>query len=372
MTSPNPIQNPKLTALLAEASRMAASDIHLASGDIAWVRVGGELKSVDGSGAFEPADIDSFIDELAGERNRTRLQERGSLDGAVTDNSGQRYRFNIYRCGGNYSIALRTLDDQFLSLSQLGLPDDLYGICNFKDGLVLVAGPTGSGKSTTLATLINRVNETKHAHIITIEDPVEFLHPNKMSRVSQRQVGSDTNSFSNALVDAVRQDPDVILVGEMRDLDTIRTAITAAETGHLVFATVHAGDSVSAIDRIVSVFPGIEQSVIRNLLSGSLRTVIAQHLLVADSTQGETSDNRRHRNRVLASEVLHVNQAASNVIGSDNLHQLQSILELNRSEGMYTLDSSLARLWRHGRITERTARSLARNPNMLRELARAV
>ena len=235
-----------------------------------------------------------------------------------------------------------------------------------------MAGPTGSGKSTTLATLIDRINESKRSHIITIEDPIEYLHGNKMSRVSQRQVGSDTDSFSNALVDAVRQDPDVILVGEMRDLDTIRTAVTAAETGHLVFATVHAGDTISAIERIISVFPGNEQSVMRNLVSGSLRTVIAQHLLVSDSINETNADHRKHRNRVLASEVLHVNQAASNMIASDNLQQLASLLELHRSDGMYTLDSSLARLWRAGKISERNARSIARNPKMLRELARAV
>lgn len=369
--------HPKLRHLFAESAALSASDIHVATGDVPWLRVSGEIRATDQVEAFEPQDLQDIVNELVDLAGQERLQTRGSYDGAVTDTDGHRYRFNIYRCNGQYSIAFRRLDDTFQSLATLGLPDELYEICELRDGLILVAGPTGSGKSTTLATLINRINETRSTHIITIEDPVEFIHTHQKSRVTQRQIGRDTANFATALVDAVRQDPDVILVGEMRDLDTIRTAITAAETGHLVFATVHAGDCVSAIERMISVFPGNEQVAIRNLLAGSLRTVIAQHLLVADAgaDAGNTAamQNPAGRiQRVLASEVLHVNQAASNQIASDNLAQLQSILEMHRADGMYTLDSSLARLWRQGHITERSARSIARNPNMLRELARAV
>jgi len=376
MANSIPVHTPKLEQLFAEATTKQASDIHLATDDHPWLRVAGELQPSASVSPFDQEEIEAVIAQIVHRPGRDRLHERGSVDGAVTDQNGQRYRFNVYRSGGTCSLALRRLEDRFQELTQLGLPDALYGICDLKDGLVLVAGPTGSGKSTTLATLLNRINETRSAHIITIEDPVEYLHKNKRSRVTQRQVGSDTDSFASALVDAVRQDPDVILVGELRDLDTIRTAVTAAETGHLVFATVHAGDCVSAIERTVGVFPGNEQSAIRNLLAGSLRTVVTQHLMVADGERadigGSGNENLPRKSRVLASEVLHVNQAASNQIATDNLPQLQSILEMHRSDGMYTLDSSLARLWRRGKISERNARSIARNPNMLRDLARAI
>ena len=362
-------QNQGLSSLLREARRRSASDLHLASDDQPWLRCGGEILPLPDWTPFTNQDLQEILRQWMSEADHRRLQQRGSFDGAMTDSEGHRYRFNVYRAGGCLGLALRHLEDQFQDLTDLGLPDSLYRVCDFKDGLVLVAGPTGSGKSTTLASLIHRINQTRRCHIVTIEDPIEYLHGNLKSRISQRQVGSDTDSFAHALVDAVRQDPDVILVGEMRDLDTIRTAVAAAETGHLVFATVHAGDCVSTIERIVSVFPGNEQAVIRNLLSGSLRTIIAQHLLVEEGRPA-SSQTGRSRSRVLASEILHVNQAVANVIAADNLPQLNSILETHRSDGMHTLDSCLARLWRAGNISERTAQGLARNPGMLRELAR--
>jgi twitching motility protein PilT len=369
--SPQPgIEHSQLQQVLQEAARVSASDIHIASGDLAWLRAAGEIRSVPGPGRFQQADVESMVRQLLDEKGRQRLQDRGSCDGAFSDPAGRRYRFNVYYCNGRCSVALRLLDERFLELSRLGLPEDLYRVCELRHGLVVVAGPTGSGKSTTLASLIHRINQTRRAHVITIEDPIEFLHHNQMSRISQRQVGSDTDSFAAALVDALRQDPDVILVGEMRDLDTIRTAVTAAETGHLVFATVHAGDCVSAVERMYSVFPGSEQDMIRNLLAGSLRTVIAQHLLLSEKHGEEHASGPAQR--VLASEILHVNSAASHLIAADNLPQLHSILEMHRGDGMHTLDSSLAKLWRRGRISERTARGLARNPDMLRELASAI
>ena len=226
-----------ITQILARAQKMGASDIHLAADEIPFCRLSGELQSMGTDiDATKPKQLSAIIDDVLDEQQKQQLMERGSVDGALSIDDASRYRFNIFRCGGKLSIALRQLENQFRPLNTLGLNDDLYELCDLKDGLVLVAGPTGSGKSTTLATLIDRINQQRKCHIITIEDPIEYVHRNKLSLVSQRQIGVDTGNFAQALVDAVRQDPDVILVGELRDLDTIRTAVMAAETGHLVFA----------------------------------------------------------------------------------------------------------------------------------------
>ncbi len=376
MSTATSLQKSDLQQMLQSAATRGVTDIHLAVDTAPFCRVAGELIRLDEAPAtLAREQIEEFVVALTDEAGRQRLVEHGSCDGAISTGDGQRFRFNIYHSCGETSIALRRLDNTFKSLDELGLDDDLYRVCDYRDGLVLVAGPTGSGKSTTLATLIDRINSQRKCHIVTIEDPIEYVHANKMSLVSQRQIGVDTATFATALVDTLRQDPDVILVGEMRELDTIRTAVAAAETGHLVFATVHAGDCVGTIERITSVFPGEEQTMIRNLLAGSLRTVIAQHLLTADESAprlNSADDQRPSRNRVLASEVLHINAAAANLIASDNLQQLPSILQLHRGEGMYTLDRSLARLWRRRLISEAAARSLARNPAMLRELSRAI
>src|SRR5262249_41993629 len=203
------------------------------------------------------------------------------------------------------------LEDRFRGLAELGLPESLYELCNLPDGLVVVCGPTGAGKSTTLATMLDRVNQTRRCHVITIEDPIEYIHPPALSLISQRQVGSDAGTFNDALVASLRQDPDVILVGEIRDLATIRTAITAAETGHLVFTTVQAGDCVGAVERLVSVFPADEQAGVRRQLSLVLRAIIAQHLLIVDGAGGNLNGNGQpalpvRRSRVAVSEVLTV------------------------------------------------------------------
>ena len=376
MNELNPARVPFLVPLLNRARQAGASDVHLTEGSPAWIRKQGELRSGDDGGALISAEqVYLVMGELLDEPGNERFQSRGSYDGAFTCGM-HRFRYNIYRASGKNSIAIRLLDNEFRELAELGLSDDLYRLCDLRDGLVLVSGPTGSGKSTTLATMINRINSQRPCHIVTIEDPVEFIHDCKQALVSQRQVGVDTSDFPQALVDAVRQDPDVILVGELRDLATIRTAIMAAETGHLVFASVHSGDSIGTIERIASVFSSTEQTMALQLLSTTLRAIITQHLLVAapsaQEKQSSENDPRPSRNRVLASEVLIVNPAISNLIAANNLVQIRNVLETSRSDGMYTLDHSLAQLCRRKLITDPMARSLARNPNLLAEQTRLI
>ena len=283
-----PVDNkPSLAMLLAECVKLDASDLHLAPGLSPYFRVHGVLESHQSLPPVSVNDIDLLATELVGNLDRSPLERKGSLDGAVSSADGARFRFNVFRRQGQLAIALRLLENRFRSLGDLGLPETLYQLCEIPDGLIVVCGPTGAGKSTTLATLIDRINQTRRCHIVTIEDPIEYLHVPAQSFVNQRQVGNDTSSFNDALVASLRQDPDVILVGEIRDLATIRTAITAAETGHLVLTTVHAGDCVGAIERLVSVFPADEQMGVRRQLSLVLRAVMAQHLVPADGAQAQ-------------------------------------------------------------------------------------
>jgi twitching motility protein PilT len=300
---------------------------------------------------------------------RESLNEIGSCDGAVSAPDGTRFRINVYRRRDTLSVALRRLDDQFRSLSELGLPESLYELCDLAGGLVIVGGPTGSGKSTTLATLIDRINATHRAHIITIEDPIEYLHESKMSLVNQRQVGTDARSFDDALVASLRQDPDVILVGEIRDLNTIRTAITAAETGHLVFTTVHAGDCVGVIERLVSVFPAEEQTGVRRQLALVLQAVVVQQLLVVDGTLKAQKAESGRRSRVVASEILRNTPAVANLIATGKSPQIYSSMESGTAAGMQTFEQDLARLWVNGLLSEATARTLARSPGVLEDRA---
>lgn len=363
---------PEFKTLLEAAVAQGASDIHLAAGQTPHVRIQGELVPL---GTMYPLpfsndQLQAMTESLLIDDWQKMLAEKGSIDGAFSLNESTRFRFNLFKSTGAWSLALRRLENRFRRLPELGLSDDLYKICNLKHGLILVAGPTGSGKSTTQAALIDHINQLRSCRIVTIEDPVEYVHASRKSMVTQRQVGLDTPHFHQALVDAVRQDPDVILVGEIRDLPTIRTAITAAETGHLVLATVHAGDCVGAIERLTSVFPGDEQDMVRHQISATLRTIIAQHLLIGEIPAQRRAEFLRPP-RVLASEVLHANAAVSNLIAQANLKQIRSIIETGGAEGMYTLDQSLAQLLAEKRISDATARSLARNSKMLAERMRA-
>lgn len=372
MTNSNPT-NELLVETLKRAVELSASDVHASPGQPVHYRVDGKLHRESFSqlpeNRFTEALAKSFCESILDAAQHSQLQQRGSVDGAFSLDPMNRFRFNVYRRNGETCFAFRFLANRIPELSQLGLDDRLYELCGLTDGLVLVAGPTGSGKSTTIAALIDRINQTRASHIVTLEDPVEFIHRSNKSLVNQRQIGTDVETFHQALVDAVRQDPDVILVGELRDLATIRTAITAAETGHLVLASVHAGDCKTAVERLVGAFPAQEQNLAQRLVATVLRTVIVQHLLPRQKNPN-VDDVDQKSTRVLASEVMHVNSAISNIIGNANLSQLASIIQTSGEDGMWTLDDSLARLLRSRLISEKTALSLARNPEVLGQILR--
>jgi twitching motility protein PilT len=365
---PLPSQSPavkpdlSLPSLLFVTENSGASDLHLSPDRIPQLRINGELQPVSDLPAIKSAEIDAIADSIMNSGGRRSLEERGSADGACSSASGVRFRYNVFRRQGRLAIALRRLEDRFRTLVELGLPDELHRLADLTDGLVVVSGTTGAGKSTTLATLLDKINRERRCHIITIEDPVEYIHNPKLATVNQRELYTDVPDFNEALVASLRQDPDVILVGEIRDLKTIRTAITAAETGHLVYTTVHAGDCVGTIERLVGVFPADEQDGIRRQLSLVLRAIVNQQLL-------PTVDRAGRRGRVASSEVLINNPAVANLIAMGKSSQIYSAIETGRNIGMQTIEQDVARLWVSGRITEQTAVASCRNVSVMRERA---
>ncbi len=362
----------RLNTLLALCSALRGSDVHLSPGLPPHMRIDGALAPIPDTSAISGAETQTLARAVldlyapSSESLETRMARKGSIDGALTAPDGARFRFNFFVRQREYGLVFRRLEDRFRSLKELGLPETLYDLCDLRDGLIAICGPTGAGKSTTLAALLDRINRTRASHVVTIEDPIEYVHKSIKSIISHRQVGIDAPSFNDALVASMRQDPDVVLLGEVRDLETIRTAITAAETGHLVFATLHAGDCVSSIERLTAVFPAAEQESIRRQLALVLRAVFAQHLLPALPAPGE---NATARERVAASELLIVTPAVSNLILQGKSAQIASNLETGQALGMQTLDADLARLWVGGRIGEQAALSASRNPSGVRDRA---
>jgi len=370
-TSSDPLA--RLHGLLAECVRQEGSDLHLTPGLPPTIRIHGELCAIPSAPALTAAQTQEFSRKILNASTTAGgpdpLAAKGSADGALTAPGGARFRFNIFRRQAEHALVFRLLEDHFRTLEELALPGSLYSLCELRDGLVVISGATGAGKSTTLATLIDRINRTRRSHIVTIEDPIEYLHVPVRGIVNQRQVGLDAPSFNDALVASLRQDPDVILVGEIRDLETIRTAITAAETGHLVFTTLHAGDCVSSIERLVAVFPADEQDGIRRQLSLVLRAIVAQHLLPSAApapAEGEAEAPPKSA-RIVASEILICNPAIANLIASARSSQIYSTMEAGQSAGMQTLEQDLARLWAGGRITEAVALATTRNVGVLRD-----
>ncbi|NQD65341.1 type IV pilus twitching motility protein PilT [Bacillus haikouensis] len=334
----------RINHLLRAAFELKASDIHLTVGSSPVFRIHGDLKRY-GQDALKPGDTEQMARAVIPEELWDEFKERGELDLSYAISGVSRFRVNAYHQRSCISIALRVVPTKIPTLEELNLPGVLTKIAEKPQGLVLVTGPTGSGKSTTLASMIQYMNQTMRKHIITLEDPIEYLHKHGSSIIDQREVGFDTKSFAYGLRSALRQDPDVILVGEMRDLETIHTAITAAETGHLVLGTLHTSSAVSTIERIIDVFPSVQQSQIRVQLASVLQGVIAQRLLPTADRQG----------RVAATEVLLNSSAVANLIRSEKIHQIPSIMQTSKAQGMELLQSTVKRFVDSGKISHEVA-----------------
>jgi twitching motility protein PilT len=331
-----------------------ASDLHLTSGTPPMLRIDGQITSTP----FEkmtPDVCQRLIYSLLTDQQRQVFEAKSELDLSFGIKGVGRVRMNVFRQRGSVGAALRSIPSTFMTFEELGLPDVVHEIVAKPRGLVLVTGPTGSGKSTTLASMIDHLNENQNGHIITIEDPIEYIHHHKKCIVNQREVGQDTASFPAALKYVLRQDPDIILIGEMRDLETIGAAITIAETGHLVFATLHTNDAKSTISRIIDVFPAHQQSQVRNQLSMVLRAVFTQNLIPHASGTG----------RVLAAEVLVITPAIENLIREDKVEQIPMLMQTGGKFGMQTFNQALADLVAKKKITLKLAVELSSDPDEL-------
>lgn len=348
--------------VLLEVIERGASDLHITVGAPPVIRLNGQLAPLDYP-KLMPQDTKEMLYGILTQEQRETLERNWEYDFSYSLPGKGRFRVNIFFQRNSLSAAFRLIPVKIPTLQELHLPLVLEEFTRKPRGLVLVTGPTGSGKSTTLASLINIINETRNCHIITIEDPIEFLHPHKKSIVNQREVGSDTKSFSQALKYVLRQDPDVILIGEMRDLETISTALTAAETGHLVFATLHTQDAPQTIDRIVDVFPPYQQQQIRIQLAGVLQGVIAQQLLPTKDGKG----------RIVAVEVLIPTPGVRNLIREAKTHQIYTAIQTGGKYGMQTMDQALADLVRRGKISYESALQRAIDQQNLKQfLGRAI
>ncbi|MEW6188691.1 MAG: type IV pilus twitching motility protein PilT [Actinomycetota bacterium] len=347
----------ELTDLLEEVLQREASDLHLTVGTPPVIRIHGDLIRLDYP-KLTPKDTKEMVYSILTSEQREKLEKNLELDFSYSLPGKARFRVNIYYQRNTLAAAFRFIPVEIKTLEELGLPKVLETLARRPRGFVLVTGPTGSGKTTTLAALINIINETRNVHIMTIEDPIEYLHHHKRSIVNQREVGSDTKSFANALKYVLRQDPDVILIGEMRDVETIAIALTAAETGHLVFATLHTPDAPQSIDRIIDVFPPHQQQQVRIQLAGTLQGIVAQQLL-------QTRDGR---GRVVAVEVLFATPAVRNLIREAKAHQIYNVMQTGQKYGMQTMDQALADLYRRGKISYEMAVARAIDSHDIRQL----
>lgn len=343
----------------------SASDLHLKAGQPPVLRVSGKLVRSQLS-TLSAADVEKMIFAILTPEQRNQLQTNFELDASFGMDGIGRFRINVFKERGNYAAAIRVVPSTIPSLDDLCLPNICKEITQKPRGLVLVTGPTGSGKSTTLAAMIDWINENRSEHILTIEDPIEFLHSSKKSVISQRELGADTRSFSNALRSALREDPDVILVGEMRDLETIHLALTAAETGHLVFGTVHTSSAPQTIDRVIDAFPPGQQQQIRIMLSTGLVAVVSQTLL--PRLEESAGGNPVTKGRVLAAEVLVNTSAISNLIRESKTAQIYSAIQMGGNLGMQTLESALAALVKQGAVSAAVALSKTSRPDELEQL----
>ena len=340
-----------ISELLAFAVKNKASDLHLSAGMPPMIRVHGDVRRIN-LPPMDHKEVHAMVYDIMNDGQRKHYEENLEIDFSFAIPNLARFRVNAYNQDRGAAAVLRTIPSKVLTLEQLNAPKIFGDLALKPRGLVLVTGPTGSGKSTTLAAMINHINETEYSHILTVEDPIEFVHESKKSLINQREVGPHTLSFTNALRSALREDPDVILVGELRDLETIRLALTAAETGHLVFGTLHTSSAAKTIDRIVDVFPGDEKEMVRAMLSESLQAVISQTLLKTKDGAG----------RVAAREIMLGTPAIRNLIREAKVAQMYSAIQTGANAGMQTLDGCLMELVKRNIISPAAARAAAKTP----------
>lgn len=336
-----------------------ASDLHLSVGFAPTLRIHGELVPVHGEAAVSPEQIESLIRPLVTNMQMDIYQTTFELDFSFEFGGKARFRVNLYRQKGHPGAALRLIPYRIPELEELGLPQVINRLVGLKQGFILVTGPTGHGKSTTLASFINEINKTRAAHVLTIEDPIEYVYPPGKSLIEQREMYSDTKSWQNALRSALREDPDVVLIGEMRDLETIASAMTIAETGHLVFATLHTNSAAQSVDRIIDIFPEVQQGQIRLQLAATLEAIISLRLIPTIEP-----------GRILAAEILFAVPAVRNVIREGKLYLIDNIIETSGELGMQTIERSLADLIKRGKISEEIGLKYALRPELLSKLLR--
>jgi twitching motility protein PilT len=354
----NSVQSEEIEPWLQILWEQHGSDLLLAGGSAPRIRVNGALTPIDGAVPLSGEEIDNLVQTLLTPQLAATFETQQDVDFSFSWGDRARLRGSAFTQRGETALALRIIPARIPSFEDLGLPSVAESLAKLPRGFVLVTGPTGSGKSTTLAAIIDRINDTRSLHILTIEDPVEYVHHHKMSAVSQREIGSDSPSFDRALRSALREDPDVLLIGEMRDVESIQIALTMAETGHLVFATLHTNDAPQAIDRVIDVFPAARQEQIKVQLSSSLAAVLAQRLVP-----------KIGGGMVAAFEVLIATNPVRNLIREGRSNQLMNIMTTNQQEGMRTLETSLADLIRSGTVAYEDALALSAHP---KELARAI
>jgi twitching motility protein PilT len=349
--------DPDLVAALNIVVSLGASDLHVSVGTVPLVRIDGSLQAVPGFDTWDSGKVTSALHSILTAEHRDQFENELELDFAYTLSKASRFRVNIYQQRDSIGAAFRLIPTEIKQLAALGIPERIGNFAQLPRGLVLITGPTGSGKSTTLAALIDLVNSTRSDHIVTVEDPIEFMHTNKKSLVNQREVGHDTHSFNSALKHVLRQDPDVILIGELRDLETISVALTAAETGHLVFATLHTQDAPQTIDRVIDVFPPHQQDQVRAQLAATLQGVVCQTLV-----------KKAHGGRAVATEVLITTPAVANLIREGKTYQIHSAMQAGRELGMHTMDQHLADLVNARQVTHQAAYEKAHDLEDLKQL----
>jgi twitching motility protein PilT len=349
-------QELSLRVLLQEMIQRGASDLHITVGNPAKLRIDGDLASSRIVQVLAPKDTLTLAYSILTDNQKKRFETEDELDFSFGVQNLSRFRGNVYKQRGCVAMAIRQIPYEIISIEKLGLPPIVNQLANRPRGLVLVTGPTGSGKSTTLAAMVDKVNKERKGHIITIEDPIEFIHRHQGCMINQREVGADTKTFSAALKYALRQDPDIILVGEMRDLETIAAALTIAETGHLVFATLHTNSAAESINRIIDAFPGHQQSQVRAQLAFVLEGVVTQTLLPRAKGKG----------RVAAAEVMMCTPAIRAVIRDEKIHQIYSLMQAGKKHGMQTMNDALHMLYMKGEVTLEEALKRSSDPNELR------